>query len=110
MADDLKYLSAFPGEWIKKMTKITCNGHIKKIDKRSETQNSSVLVNSCIDAGDIAYYRILTEIIELSYPQGRSVILFQCDWVHPIRGGKPDEFGFTLVNFKSHWKQTNLLS
>ena len=89
------------------MTKITCNGYrwrIKKIDKRSETQNSGVLVNSCTDTGDIAYYGILTEIIELSYPQGRSVILFRCDWVHPIRGVKQDEFGFTLVNIKSHWK------
>ena len=59
MVDDLKYLSALPSEWIKTMTKITCNGyrwHIKKNDKRSEMQNSGVLVNSCTDTGDIAYH------------------------------------------------------
>ena len=79
MADYLKYLSPFSSEWIKTMTKITYNGymwHIKNIDKRSENQNSGVLVNSCIDVGGIAYYGVLIEIIQLSYPQERSVILF----------------------------------
>ena len=52
------------------------------------TQNYGVLVNSIADAGDMACYGILTKIIKLIYPQGRSVALFRRDWVDPIRGVK----------------------
>lgn len=68
------------------------------------TQNSGVLVNSITDTGDMACYGILTEIIQLIYPQGRSVLLFRCDWVDPIRGVKRDGYGFTLVNLRQHWR------
>lgn len=101
MADDLRHLSQFPSMWIKTMTKVTCNGYrqrVNSIDKRSVTQNIGVLVNANTNVGDIAYYGVLTEIIELNYPYGRSGILFRCDWVDPMRGVKQDELGFTLVN------------
>ena len=109
MADDLKILSSFPNHWMKTMSRITYNGYrlqVKHVDQRCETQNSGVMVNSVIDEGDnIAYYGILTEIIELIYPERRSVILFECDWVDPVRGIKQDEYGFTLGNLKSHWRK-----
>ena len=63
-------------------------------------------MNSITDEGDnIAYYGILTKIIELMHPEVRSVILFECNLVYPIRGIKQDEYGFTLVNLKSHWRR-----
>jgi len=52
------------------------------------TQNSCVLQNSMTDVRDMACYGILTKIIKLIYPQGRSVALFRRDWVDPIRGVK----------------------
>ena len=89
------------------MTKITCNGYrwrVKAIDKRSVTQNSAVLMSAETDAGHMTYYGVLIEIIELSYPQGISVILFRCDWINPTKGVKQDELGFTLVNLKEIMK------
>lgn len=103
VANDLRYLSRAPSMWVKTMTKVTCHGYrwrMKAVDKKSVTQNSGVFVNANTDAGDIRYYGVLTEIIELAYPQGRSIVLFRCDWVDPIRGIKHDELGFTLVNLK----------
>jgi len=74
------------------MSTITCNGYtwrIKKIDKRCETQNSSILVNSVKDKGDnVAYYGILTRIVKLIYLEGQSMISFECDQVDPNRGIK----------------------
>jgi len=49
-------------------------------------------------------YGVLTKIIQLIYPQGKSVLLFRCDWVDLIHGVKRDEYGFTLVNLKAHWR------
>ena len=106
-ADDMRNLAGKPDCWIKRKTGIICNGYrwrVKKIDTRSMTQNFGVLVNSTTDARDMACYRILIEIIQLIYPQGRSVLLFQCGWVDPIRGVKRDEYGFTLVNLKARWR------
>jgi hypothetical protein len=50
-------------------------------------------------AGDVAYYGVLTDIIEPSYFGGRKVVLFKCDWVSEGKYKRPDEHGFTLVNF-----------
>lgn len=89
--------------WVNVITKVTCNGYrwrVKKIDKGHVTQNSGVLVNCDTSEGKLAYYGILTEILEVMYPQSRSVLLFRCEWVDPIRGVKEDELGFTLVNHR----------
>ncbi|XP_058076314.1 uncharacterized protein LOC131224884 [Magnolia sinica] len=56
--------------------------------------------------GDVDYYGVLTDIIELDYCGSKKVVLFRCDWVDVRtqgRGIKKDEFGFTLVNFKQLW-------
>ncbi|XP_021718775.1 uncharacterized protein LOC110686459 [Chenopodium quinoa] len=67
VADDLKYLSCFPSMWVNTMTKFTCNGYrwrVKKIDKGCVTQNSGVVVNADTNAGNVAYFGVLTEILE----------------------------------------------
>ncbi|XP_021775990.1 uncharacterized protein LOC110739815 [Chenopodium quinoa] len=94
VADDLKYLSCFPSMWVNTMTKVTYNGYrwrVKKIDKGCVTQNFGVVVNADTNAGNVAYFGVLTEILELTYPHGRSVLLFRCDWVDPISGVKKDD-------------------
>lgn len=53
--------------------------------------------------GDVTYYGVLTDIIQLYYYEDRKVVLFKCDWVDVKsqgRGIKLDELGFTLVNLK----------
>ena len=51
--------------------------------------------------GDVEYYGIITDIVELDYYGKRKVVLFRCDWadVNSTRGIKKDQFGFTMVNF-----------
>ena len=106
-ADDFGSLSKYPSLWMKTFSKVTCNGfkfRIKKVDKNSLTQNCGVVVSATSREGDISYYGVLTEILELDYYGGRTVLLFRCDWVDPNKGVKEDQFGFTLVNLKALWK------
>ncbi|KAK5785524.1 hypothetical protein PVK06_040116 [Gossypium arboreum] len=76
------------------------------------TQNCGVVVNSSITSyasardsnpieGNVEYYGLLTDIIELDYYSRWKVVLFRCDWadVNTARGIKKDQFGFTMVNF-----------
>ncbi|KAK5786686.1 hypothetical protein PVK06_041326 [Gossypium arboreum] len=76
------------------------------------TQNYGFVVNSLITSyanardsnlveGNVGYYGLLTDIIELDYYGRWKVVLFRCDWddVNTARGIKKDQFGFTIVNF-----------
>ncbi|KAL9673345.1 hypothetical protein QQ045_029601 [Rhodiola kirilowii] len=54
-------------------------------DQHLKTQNSGVMVK----AGDINYYGILTNIIELKYAEGMPFVIFKCKWYNtdPEEGG-----------------------
>ncbi|KAG8472497.1 hypothetical protein CXB51_034179 [Gossypium anomalum] len=86
--------------------------HTKYRERMRRTQNCGVVVNSSITSyasardsnpveGNVEYYGLLTDIIELDYYGRWKVILFRCDWadVNTARGNKKDQFGFTMVNF-----------
>ncbi|RWR75198.1 transposon protein, putative, CACTA, En/Spm sub-class, expressed [Cinnamomum micranthum f. kanehirae] len=53
--------------------------------------------------GNVGYYGVLKDVIELQYIGGNRIMLFKCDWWdvtnHGGRGIKQDEYGFTCVNF-----------
>ncbi|KAK5819109.1 hypothetical protein PVK06_024069 [Gossypium arboreum] len=51
--------------------------------------------------GNVEYYGLLTDIIELDYYGKWKVVLFRCDWAdaNTTREIKNDQFGFTMVNF-----------
>ncbi|KAJ1400600.1 hypothetical protein SESBI_29468 [Sesbania bispinosa] len=66
-----------------------------------KSQNSGVLVKGDENAGNLDYFGVLTDIIELSYPGGNNIILFKCDWWDMSskgRGYKEDKYGFVLIN------------
>ena len=76
------------------------------------TQNCGVVVNSSITSyasakdstpieGNVEYYELLTDIIELDYYGKWKFFLFRCYWVdvNTTCGIKKDQFSFTMVNF-----------
>ena len=71
---------------------------IKDSEKKKKTQKSGV---SVVTDGGVAYYGIVTDIIELNYSNKIRHVLFKCKWVDVLRsrGYKIDELGFPLVNF-----------
>lgn len=87
--------------------------HTKDREKERKTQSSGVFVtgetNSYASArdnnpivGNIDYYGILTDVIELHYLGGNRVVLFKCDWrdvYSQRRGIKVDLHGFICLNF-----------
>ncbi|KAG8473030.1 hypothetical protein CXB51_034950 [Gossypium anomalum] len=113
--DEIKWFSQGPNRVIKRYSAFLINGyrfHTKYRERMRRTQNCGVVVNSSITIyasardnnpveGNVEYYGLLTDIIELDYYGGWKVILFRCDWadVNTARGIKKDQFGFTMVNF-----------
>lgn len=87
-----------------------CRFHVKNVEIHRKTQNSGLVVTaktSCFASrndnnpivGEVAYYGVLKDIIELEYPiVGKKIVLFECDWVSQRSAQKRDENGFTLVN------------
>ena len=61
--------------------------------------------------GDVTYYGVLTDIVELYYSHDCKYVLFKCDWVDNNRGlVERDDFGFTLVNFRNLLYTKGLIS
>lgn len=96
---DIKLLAAGPYKWVRQYTGYVINGlrfHTKKRENKRKTQNSGVFSSS----GDMLFYGVVQDIIELRYSNDLKFVLFKCDWVDFNTGLKYDEFNFTLVNFK----------
>ncbi|XP_027108997.2 uncharacterized protein [Coffea arabica] len=115
ISKDLKLLARGPNNVGRTYQKILVTGfrfHTRQLESQRKTQNSGVLVNATTSSfsstkdnnpilSDLAYYGILTNILELNYTEGRTVTLFECDWISKGKRLKQDEDGFTLANFKN---------
>nr|XP_027063083.1 uncharacterized protein LOC113689513 [Coffea arabica] len=115
ISKDMKLLARGPNNVGRTYQKILVNGfrfHTRQLESQRKTQNSGVLVNATTSSfsstkdnnpilSDLAYYGILTNILELNYTEGRTVTLFECDWISKGKKLKQDEDGFTLANFKN---------
>ncbi|KAG8481368.1 hypothetical protein CXB51_026128 [Gossypium anomalum] len=113
--DEVKWLSQGPNRVVKRYSGFIMNGfrfHTKYRERLRRTQNCGVVVNSLITSyasardsnpveGNVEYYGLLTDIIELDNYGKWKVVLFRCDWAdaNTARGIKNDQFGFTMVNF-----------
>ncbi|KAK4426468.1 hypothetical protein Salat_1415400, partial [Sesamum alatum] len=84
--------------------------YVKKFEHRRRTQNSGLVVAAQTSSfvsindnnpviGEVTYYGVLKDIIELEYIGGGKIVMFECDWMSPGRAQKHDGNGFTLVNF-----------
>lgn len=110
----LKSLSQGPLYGVKSYSGFTCSGvtyHSKDRSMRRSFENSGILCkadttcySSRLDnnpiSGEIDYYGVLREVIELSYMDDLRVFLFNCSWYNVLAQGtgiKIDEYGFTCV-------------
>ncbi|OMO68751.1 Transposon, En/Spm-like protein [Corchorus capsularis] len=115
VTEEVLDLARGPDTMVKRYSAYVINGfrfHTKSREQKRRTQNSGVVVTSSTISyasardrnpleGDVNYYGILNNIIELNYYNKFKVVLFRCDWadVTTSKGVKKDQFGFTLVNF-----------
>lgn len=111
---DLKLLARRPNIVGVKYKKYVVNGvtfHTKDVESTRKSQNCGVCVKATTSSfssirdqnpilGELDYYGILTDIIELHYSE-RKVVLFDCDWVSKGSRLKTDSDGFTLANFSN---------
>uniref|UniRef100_A0A803MY00 DUF4218 domain-containing protein n=1 Tax=Chenopodium quinoa TaxID=63459 RepID=A0A803MY00_CHEQI len=96
------YLESF--ELVQCFNGILANGfrfHTKNTEMKRVHQNSGVTVKDIARNMEKDYYRILTNILEIQYLDGKRVVLFHCDWwdVNRVgRGVKVDKHGNVSVN------------
>ena len=101
--ESLFNLACGPDTRVFRYTSYLINGwrfNIKDRDMHLKSQNSGVLVKGDEITGNLDYFGVLIDIIELSYSGGNNVVLFKCDWwdVSSKRGHSIDKYGFFLIN------------
>ena len=72
-------------------------------DMYLKSQSSRVLVRGDENIGNLNYFRVLKNIIKLSYSDENNVVLFKCGWWgvnSKGRGYKEEKYCFILINSK----------
>ncbi|XP_051152423.1 uncharacterized protein LOC127266277 [Andrographis paniculata] len=122
VTDYMKTLARGPNRHAIRYTSCIVGGlrfRVKSIDDGKKTRCAGVMLNantmsfaSARDinpcSGTVAYYGMVTDIIEVQYNNENKHLLFKCDWVDPERGMKEDEFRYKLVNFSHLMYSKNL--
>ena len=73
----------------------------KRRDVGKRTQNSGIMVRREHQNGNVPFYGLVTDIVELHYTKGNSIVLFKCEWFDVAREGigyKVDRHGITTIN------------
>ncbi|XP_062021059.1 uncharacterized protein LOC133737546 [Rosa rugosa] len=113
---DMVALANGPVNWCIKHNNYVINGYrfrINRIDKKKKNQNSGVFVRATRNSyasrqdrnprdGELDYYGVLNDVIELNYEEVGKIVLFECDWCNSegnSTGLQIDEYGFVSVNF-----------
>ncbi|KAL9668034.1 hypothetical protein QQ045_002406 [Rhodiola kirilowii] len=71
-------------------------------DRNKRTQNSGLIVED----GELTYYGIIRNIIELQYANGMSVVVFHCTWVDTNpkeRGSTKRDYGLLSIDTSTTW-------
>ncbi|XP_052177584.1 uncharacterized protein LOC127791645 [Diospyros lotus] len=119
--NEVKTLAAGPHSWAWKYSGYIVNGfkfHTRRRERRRMTQNSGVLLTANTESyasskdkrpisGDVTFYGVLTDVVEIRYSNEFKFVLFKCDWVDNNRGMKVDSLNFITVNFNCLMYQEN---
>ncbi|XP_021758767.1 uncharacterized protein LOC110723717 [Chenopodium quinoa] len=111
ISKEIKALSQGPDYTMRSFKGYLINGnkfHTTAHESKRKTQCSGVSVTSSMSSfassrdqnpvvGDVKYYGVVEDIIELDYFGHFKVVLFRCKWFQV----EQDEFGLTCANFKS---------
>uniref|UniRef100_A0A803N0A3 DUF4216 domain-containing protein n=2 Tax=Chenopodium quinoa TaxID=63459 RepID=A0A803N0A3_CHEQI len=110
VSKEIKALSQGPDYTVRSFKGYLINGnkfHTTAHESKRKTQCSGVSVTSSMSSfassrdqnpvvGDVKYYGVVEDIIELDYFGHFKVVLFRCKWFQV----EQDEFGLTCANFK----------
>uniref|UniRef100_A0A803MRX5 DUF4216 domain-containing protein n=2 Tax=Chenopodium quinoa TaxID=63459 RepID=A0A803MRX5_CHEQI len=110
VSKEIKALSQGPDYTVRSFKGYLINGnkfHTTAHESKRKTQCSGVTVTSSMSSftssrdqipvvGDVKYYGVVEDIIELDYFGHFKVVLFRCKWFQV----EQDEFGLTCANFK----------
>nr|XP_016511071.1 PREDICTED: uncharacterized protein LOC107828309 [Nicotiana tabacum] len=97
-------LARGPFDGVQRFKRYEINGfrfHTKQLEGNRVKQNSGVLVQGIMNGQNIDYYDVLTEIVELQYPEGNRIVLSKCDWMdvdHIGKGVKIDKHSVVSIN------------
>lgn len=111
ISSNLRWIKDGPLNVVKKYEACIVNGfrfHTKNLERRRVTQNSGVVMSATTSSfssskdknpihGNVTYYGVLDEIVQLDYYGTMKIVLFKCDWIDVHRGVKQDG-KFTIVN------------
>lgn len=124
ISNDIKALARGPNPEGRSFNSYIINGfhfRTKSFESSRTTQNSGIMLRANTTSyasrrdrnpidGEVVYYGVITDIIEIRYSSSLKFILFKCDWVDNRKGTMEDEFKFTLVNFDHLMYKDNQLS
>ncbi|KAL9667271.1 hypothetical protein QQ045_001622 [Rhodiola kirilowii] len=70
-------------------------------DQHMKTQNSGVMIL----AGDVKYYRVLQNVIELKYAEGMPIIIFKWKWFNtdPLERNIKTDHGIVSIDTTTTW-------
>lgn len=104
--DDLYALSQFPDDRYTSWQSCIVNGvrfRCKERDDKFTTQCSGVCVGD--ENGEMIYYGVLLEVLELDFILGRKVFMFRCRWYNTDPKGKRMvvDHNLTSIDVTSNW-------
>ena len=101
VSDTLVALVQLPYIYVKRLKHYVINGlKFRSVNDEANKKMQNSRISVATD-GDITYYGVLSDIIELNYSDNIKHMLFKCKWVDDQnrRGYRTDEFEFPMVNF-----------
>ena len=83
VSNGLFLLACGSNRCVRKYTRCIVNGvglHTKKCDFHLRSRNNGVIVEGIHEEGEIEFYGVLMDIVQLDYIKRCEVVMFKCNW------------------------------